>query len=289
MQKTLVVTLIGAPWLICFGLLAQPAPVFRAGAEYVPVDVIVTDANNVPISDLKVDEFEIYESGRRQSITDFRFVSIPVAARDLTISQPAPAGKDVVTNARVSPDSRLFVLLVDDVHMVESDVTTVKKIMSDFVRAVTADDEVAVMFAGRPDLNLNFTSDPGRMLKTIERTREALGVGTDASGRLGNDGRGSDERARADGGKAVAFAFRAAVQALAGSAHQRRAIVYVSAESPIAQKDAVEDARIANVPIYSVDPDLPHVNAGSHDDAAIGRRRDAFHAKSGGRGRSAIA
>lgn len=255
--------------LMCSGLLrgAQQAPVFRAGAQYVPVDVVVTGSNDEPILDLKADEFQIYDNGRLQTITDFRFVSIPVAARDLTAATGALIGRDVVTNVRRSPDSRLFVLLVDDLHTLESEVIAVKKVMSDFIAAVSPDDEVAVVFVGRSDLSVNFTNDLGQGLRAIEHTREALGFAIDAMGRSSNDSRGRNERAMTAPGRAVAFAFKNIAKALAGSTHPRRAIVYVSGGSPIDHeaanwsgvvsedlKDAFEAARRANVPIYSLDP-----------------------------------
>ncbi len=272
MQKTLPVVAL----LMCSGLLviAQPAvqqaPVFRAGTEYVPVDVVVTDANDAPIMDLHRGEFEIYESGRRQTIEDFKFVSIPVADRDLAAIRPAAAVKDVASNVRVSPDSRLFVLLIDGLHTLDSEIIAVKKVMSDFVRALSPDDEVAVMFVGRADLSLNFTTDSARVLKTIERTREAFGFGIDALGRA-DDSRFRDDRAMTAPGRAVALAFKNVARALAGSTHQRRAIIYVSGGSPIDHriltkqseavmadlKAAFEVARQANVPIYSLDPRGP--------------------------------
>ena len=271
MQHTLVVTLLAAASLMCSGLLmAQQGPVFRAGVEYVPVDVVVTDSNDVPITDLKMDEFEIYESGRRQTIADFKFVSIPVAERNLSAIRSDPVVQDVASNVRLSPDSRLFVLLVDDLHTLESDIIAVKKVMSDFVRALSPIDEVAVVFVGRSDLSVNFTTDPARALKAIENTREALGFGIDALGRSSNDSRGRDDRAMTAPGRAVAFAFKNVARALAGSTNQRRAIVYVSGGSPIDHeaanwghvvsedlKDAFEVARRANVPIYSLDPRGP--------------------------------
>jgi hypothetical protein len=98
------------------GLLvaAQQVPVFRAGVEYVPVDVVVTDSRDEPITDLTIDEFEIVEAGRRQTIADFRFVSIPITPRDLQETGARTTRPDVATNQAPSQDSRLFVLLIDD-------------------------------------------------------------------------------------------------------------------------------------------------------------------------------
>ncbi len=246
---------------------AQQPSVFRAGVEYVPVDVVVTDGNDEPVTDLKADEFEIYQGGRRQTIADFRFVSIPVAERDIAAVRNQPDIQNVASNVQVSPDSRLFVLLVDDLHTLEYEIVQVKQVMTDFVRALSPADEVAVVFAGRSDLSVNFTTDPARMLRAIDNTREAFGFAIDALGRSANEDRGMNGRAMTAPGRAVAFAFKNAARALAGSGHPRRAIVYVSGGSPIDHeaanwthvvsedlRDAFETARRSNVPIYSLDP-----------------------------------
>ena len=246
---------------------AQQPSVFRAGVEYVPVDVVVTDGNDEPVTDLKADEFEIYQGGRRQTIADFRFVSIPVAERDIAGVRDQPPIQNVASNVQVSPDSRLFVLLIDDLHTLEYEIVQVKQVMTDFVRALSPADEVAVVFAGRSDLSVNFTTDPARMLRAIDNTREAFGFAIDALGRSANEDRGMNGRAMTAPGRAVAFAFKNAARALAGSGHPRRAIVYVSGGSPIDHeaanwthvvsedlRDAFETARRSNVPIYSLDP-----------------------------------
>jgi VWFA-related protein len=249
--------------------LPQPTPVFRAGTEYVPVDVVVTDTSDQPITDLKAEEFEVFEGGRKQTITDFKFVSIPLAERDLAEMKSTAVVNDVATNVRVSVDSRLFVLLVDDLHTLESDIIAVKQVMSDFIRALSPADEVAVVFVGRSDLSINFTTEPARALKAIDNARAAFGFAIDALGRSsnGHSSGGKDGKAMTAPGRAVAYAYKNIAKALAGSTHQRRAIVYVSGGSPIDHdqsnwtdevasdlKEAFEVARRANVPIYSLDP-----------------------------------
>src|SRR5258706_5395197 len=49
--------------------------VVRISVTLVQVDVAVTDKKGRPITDLKPEEVEIYEDGRRQQITNFSFVS----------------------------------------------------------------------------------------------------------------------------------------------------------------------------------------------------------------------
>src|SRR5262245_36904341 len=52
----------------------QPTPTFRGGINVVRVDVLVSDKNGASISDLKADDFEITEDGKRQSIDTFKLV-----------------------------------------------------------------------------------------------------------------------------------------------------------------------------------------------------------------------
>ena len=68
--------------------LAQQ-PVFHAGTDYVRVDVVVTDTDDKPLTNLTKDDFEIVEGGKRQAIDDFQFVSVPVEHRTINVGEPA--------------------------------------------------------------------------------------------------------------------------------------------------------------------------------------------------------
>jgi VWFA-related protein len=48
-----------------------PPPVFSSGTDIVNVTVSVTDKQGLPVSDVKQDEFVVYEDGRRQAIRLF--------------------------------------------------------------------------------------------------------------------------------------------------------------------------------------------------------------------------
>ena len=48
--------------------------VVRISTTLVQVDVAVTDRKGRPVNDLKPEEFEIYEDGRRQQITNFSYI-----------------------------------------------------------------------------------------------------------------------------------------------------------------------------------------------------------------------
>jgi VWFA-related protein len=251
--------------------LAAQQPVFRAGTDYVRVDVVVTDKNDRPIADLKKEDFEIVERDRPQTIEDFEFVSVPVAPRTPRSSAPAAPPADVASNAPPSTKSRLFVIVIDDFHILEQDLVHTKQILTDFINALAPEDEVAVVFAGRSDLSQNFTTDRGLLLKTVNHIRDSLGFGLDALGNstasavVQNDPRYIHAMAvRAD------YVLKNVATSLAGSAHSRRAIIYVTAGSiaptvPLVEPSPVPDdfddlqevyafARRADVPIYTIDP-----------------------------------
>jgi hypothetical protein len=92
---------------------SQP-PVFRAATQYVAMDVIVQDKDDRPVTDLTKDDFVISDNGNPQTITDFAYVSIPVADRSVNLDLPPPPSSDVATNGRASQNSRAIVLVVDN-------------------------------------------------------------------------------------------------------------------------------------------------------------------------------
>ena len=160
--------------------LAARQQVFRTAVEYVSVDVVVTDKNDKPVTDLTKDEFVIKENNKAQTIRDFQYVSVPVEHRTVDVAQPQPPEPDVVTNMPPTPKSRLFAVVIDDLHLIEQDIIPIKRVLTDFVESVSPDDEVAMVFVGRSDLSINFTQNTGRLLATIENVRKSLGFGLDA-------------------------------------------------------------------------------------------------------------
>lgn len=97
-------------------LRAEPPPTFRADAQVVLLDMVVRDSKDQPVSDLRADEVEVYEDGRRCEIVSFRLVR-----SDATVDSPAPPGSagqgaTVGTGASGSgaPTRPALVLLVFD-------------------------------------------------------------------------------------------------------------------------------------------------------------------------------
>ena len=79
---------------------AQQQPTFKVQIDYVEVDALVTDRSGTFIRDLKKEDFQIFEDGKRQAITTFSLVDIPVEKAQRPIGAALPIEPDVRTNER---------------------------------------------------------------------------------------------------------------------------------------------------------------------------------------------
>jgi VWFA-related protein len=241
----------------------QQQPVFRTTVDRVRVDVVVTDGSDKPITALTKTDFSIIENGKPQAITDFRFISVPVAQRAADVSVPRRAPPDVATNAMPSPASRLWAIIVDDLHLIEADIVPIKRTLADIVRALPPDDEVALVYTGRSDISLNFTTDLGQLLTAIDHVRDAVGFGLDAYPELTR----VDPRYILRQATIASDAMRNVASSLAGSGHPRRALIYIGTMTTINPQSAggaqfladelqrtFDQAKRSDVPIYTIDP-----------------------------------
>lgn len=274
MRRSLLVSGLIAATLAAVRVEQQPAQtptqIFRAGTDYVRVDVVVTDKDDQPITNLTKDDFQITEHERPQTIDDFQFISVPLVPRASRQNEPPGPAADVTSNAPPSVQSRLFVMVIDDLHILEQDLIHTKDVMTEFIKVLTPDDEAAIVFTGHSNLSQNFTRDPSLLLKTTDRLREALGFGLDALGHSTPSSVLADnKREMLRYARSADFVLKNVVMSLAGSGHSRRAVVYVTAGSvvpttppatdlPFTDFDELREvydvARRSDVPIYTIDP-----------------------------------
>jgi VWFA-related protein len=239
----------------------------------VQVDVVVTDGDDQPIRDLDVDDFELFEEGRRQQIAEFRFVSIPPASRNVERATSTPL-RDVISNEPLK-DGRLFVLVIDDLHITldAEKFYRLKQIIVPFLSGLSPADQVAVVYASRSDLSQDFTSDLASQVRALDHLKAGL------------QPRGiTDLTARHDIRSSL-FVLRNVCKALAGSPHPRRAIVYIGEALPAVHTpdlrsylfDAFNASRQSNVPIYAIDPRGLLTIGGIEHVSGQRRQKDSLH------------
>ena len=70
-------------------------PTFKVQAEYVEVDVQVTDQKGSFVRDLKKEDFEVFENGKPQTISAFSVVDLPLEQPDRPIFRSVAIEPDV--------------------------------------------------------------------------------------------------------------------------------------------------------------------------------------------------
>ena len=148
--------------------------VVRITTNLVQVDAVVTKGGKV-VPNLTADDFEIYEDGRKQTITSFAFISnVPKAT-----AEPAPEERK--TTGAVPPPPRLqpndprrtVALVVDDLGLSAESLNQVRKQLRKFIaEEVQATDLVAVVRTGGELGALQqFTNDKRLLNRAVDRLR----------------------------------------------------------------------------------------------------------------------
>ncbi|MEO5859868.1 MAG: VWA domain-containing protein [Pyrinomonadaceae bacterium] len=158
---------------------ASPTPpadepdVVKITTSLIQVDVTVLDSRGKIITDLKPEEIEIYENGKKQSITNFSFVS-NVRER---VEQPNKVEKNapVVPTTPLKQENvrRTVALVVDDLTLSFESVYYVRRALTKFVdEQMQEGDLVAIIRAGAGIGALQqFTSDKRMLYAAIEKVR----------------------------------------------------------------------------------------------------------------------
>jgi VWFA-related protein len=157
---------------------AQPAgqqatpqqPTFRAGVNFVRVDVMVHDGKGQPITDLTQADFEVLEDGRPQAIEQFRLIRVDGNPRP---GDPPPRElrNRIDEELEISRDDvRLFVFFLDDYHVRLGNSLAIKEPLVRFVQTqLRPNDVVGIMYPLTPLDGISFTRNMASVVSAIER------------------------------------------------------------------------------------------------------------------------
>lgn len=124
-------------------LTGQNGPTFRAGANYVRVDMYATK-DGQPIQDLKPEEVEVLEDGVVQKVEAFDFVKVAPAGPQELRREP-----NSVTESRemaADPRARVFIIFLDTYHTrIEGSANMRLPLVRFLDRVLGQDDLVALM------------------------------------------------------------------------------------------------------------------------------------------------
>ncbi|MDQ3802836.1 MAG: VWA domain-containing protein [Acidobacteriota bacterium] len=155
---------------------ARPAQdddeVVRITSALVQTDVVVTDKNERIIPDLKIEDFELYENGKRQDIKFLEFVSVDTGRRvegAIPGSTSAPPETEFKRELDAAGLKRVVAFVVDDLTIPHADLITVRQVLRDFVdNQMREGDLVAIVrVIGGKGLLQQFTTDKQLLRRAI--------------------------------------------------------------------------------------------------------------------------
>jgi VWFA-related protein len=259
----------------------QPPVTFRVEVNYVEVDAVVTDAEGVPIRDLTKDDFELFEDGRRQDVSSFALINIPIERAERPLFAAAPIEADVQSNESV--EGRIYLIVLDDLHTDFTRTPRVKAAATRFIEQnFGTNDLAAVAYTGRAGDGQDFTNNPrllvnainkfqGRKLRsaTLERIQSARVNPATQQLEPGDDIEQMDRAFRA---RSMANSVRKLSEFMSGVRGRRKSLLLIgegvdydiyeavgilgsTASSVLLDThDAIAAATRGNVSIYAIDP-----------------------------------
>ena len=276
-------------------------PTFRSGVELVTIDVVATDRSGKPVHDLKAADFELFEDGKSQPIKTFQFIDASMVPTEVIL----PPG--IVSND-VEPGG-IFALVLDEIgYYVDGSPGCAPR-----RGAVPQGRDAAARSRGGGPLGrrLGFHADHGshagaRCDPVVDRP--ARSRHSSRAGRRARCRRRRRFRYRLTGslGRGSFAVLEAVVEKLRPIPARRKAIVWFSrgGELPAnwetnleigqpigrneeALRELIDQARAANVAIYTVDPrGLVAPGTAGRDNPGAGHFRGGRHAsRSRGRDR----
>lgn len=167
MRLVLIVALLGGA---AVSASQQPAqPIFRAGTDLVRVDVTVTQRGDEPVTDLKLEDFELTDDGVPQTVETMKFVQVD-GTRQSNLDEPLEIrSKEHALLEAAREDVRLFAIFLDDYHITKRPEITLplRDALTKFVSQLGPNDLVALMEPLTTLYDLKYTRSKTELLNRI--------------------------------------------------------------------------------------------------------------------------
>src|SRR3977135_4245409 len=248
---------------------APEKPTFRVQVDLVTNDVVIRDEKGNFISDLRPEEFKVYEDAELQELSSMTVVTggrvynpmaAPVAA--------APEGIILPKKRAVADVSgRIFLFFVDDQHLQFGNTGRVRELFKKIAKELVHDGDLfGIVSSGPSSIAVDMTYDKTRIDEAIKKMTGNELKPTEIINGAGGPGGPSEIRYRAH----VAFSTtEEALKNLEAVHNRRKAIVWVS--------DGYDFAPFKDARYGTMDPNSPFAQS----DSARARNQAAASANGG--------
>lgn len=155
-------------------------PVFRAGVEVLPLDVVVLDRDGRQVTDLATADFAVEVDGKTRRVATAEYIRLtdPVAA-SLARRAPQPfrapeLDTAISTNGGGGPTGRVVLLLVDQGNIRFGAARSVMQNALKFVDRLQPNDRIGVVAVPGPGEAVDFTTDHARVREALLRVTGRL-------------------------------------------------------------------------------------------------------------------
>ena len=148
----------------------------KISTTLIQIDVTVTDKDGNIVKDLKPEDFEVYENGKKQPITNFSFISINKQGEKINPS-PVKPDKNAIpippVKLKEEQVRRTYALVVDDLGLNFGNILWVRQSLKRFINEKMQEgDLVAIIRTGVGAGALqSFTSDKRLLLASIDKIK----------------------------------------------------------------------------------------------------------------------
>jgi VWFA-related protein len=157
-------------------VIAQtPEAAYRVSVNLVQIDAVVTDSKGRHVSGLRREDFEVFEDGKPQKISNFSWV-------DVTVAKPAlrPANAPGARPLQRQDYHRSFVLMIDDAGTsAEQDALSLAGAARKFVGEQVQVTDLAAITTSRVGMGFyqQFTNDRHQLEAALDRISHRPGAG----------------------------------------------------------------------------------------------------------------
>src|SRR5919202_7106075 len=146
-------------------------PVFRAGINFVRVDVIITDKNGNQLADLQPSDFEVLEDNKPQKIETFKLVKLDGGRMEAAKEPPKQIRSDYDEESEAARDDvRLFAIFLDDYHVRKGASLSVRNPITRFLDTqIGPSDMIGVMYPLESTSSVRMTRNHDAVMRAIQQ------------------------------------------------------------------------------------------------------------------------
>jgi VWFA-related protein len=207
---------------------APSQPTFRVAVDLVTTDVIVRDARDQFVADLKAEDFDVFEDGVKQEISSLVLIH---GGRAFNVQAPPPPPVQegiILPPTRPTNDAagRVFLLFVDDLHLDFRSTPRTRDLFNRMLRNLIHEgDMFGIVTTGTSSLSIQLTYDRQVLQDAIKRiTGNALRSEDIIKGQQSSRGP-TELRHRAHVAFSTAYELMKNLEQLR---NRRKAVIYVS-------------------------------------------------------------